>query len=358
MTKVDTTIFSNTTGKYCLPTNGLKASNTKLTPMSNVKGYVSYITDDANDCVVITGANEGHDTIILQRCDFDGECDTVKIAINVVKKLTTTTETVFHSIKIGKDSTYCVKTNELKGTRFTLKNLCERNTSNSVSFSINGTCVAYTADLMGSDTACLLVCDELGGCDTTKLVVYVINERQTLPAPVAVNDRATTTKAAKVNITPIMNDTVFGLPSEIIILTNPKGGSVYFDETSKIVTYQPEGTECVGVDTFSYALVTMGGRDTAFIRVEVMCDEVVIFSGFSPNDDGVNDNFTILGLEKYPNNKLIVFNRGGNQVYAADSYKNDWNAVTDGIPVLDGTYFYVLDLGNGKKLSGYVQIHR
>ena len=358
MTLKDTTIYINTTGKYCLPTNGLLASSTKLTPISNVKGYVSYVTDDATDCVVITGASEGRDTISIQRCDFDGECDTVKIAITVVKKPAITTETVFHSLKVGRDSSYCVKTDELKGTRFTLRNLCAINATNNVSFTINGTCVTYRTDNMGVDTACLLVCDELGTCDTTKLIVYVINERQTLPAPVAVNDRATTAKATKVNITPIVNDTVFGLPSEIIILTQPKSGSIYYDETTKIVTYQPQSIECVGLDTFSYALVTMGGRDTAYIKVEVMCDEVVVFSGFSPNEDGVNDNFTVLGLEKYPNNKLFIFNRSGNQVYTSDNYKNDWNAVTDGVTIPDGTYFYVLDLGNGKKLSGYVQIHR
>jgi gliding motility-associated-like protein len=354
----DTTINLNTTAKYCLPTNGLVATNTKLTPLKNVKGYISYISDDATDCVVITGANEGRDTIVLQRCDVEGECDTIKIAVNVVKKITTATENIFHSIRVGKDSTYCVKTNELKGTRFTLRNICERNASNNVSFFINGTCVSYSADNMGTDTACLVVCDELGGCDTTRLIVYVINERQTLPSPVAVNDRATTAKATKVNITPIVNDTVFGLPSDIVILTQPKSGTISFDEESKIVTYIPQSGECVGVDTFSYALVTMGGRDTAYIKVEVMCDEVVVFSGFSPNEDGVNDNFTILGLEKYPNNKLFVFNRFGNQVYTSDNYKNNWNAVTEGVIVPDGTYFYVLDLGNGKKLSGYVQIHR
>jgi gliding motility-associated-like protein len=354
----DTLVYLDETVKFCLPSMGLLPTSTRLTPVRNVKGYINYVTDDATDCVIITGANEGRDTVALQRCDFDGECDTIKIAVLVIKRPTTTIATIYRTIKMGLDSTYCVNTSRLKGTRFTVKNICENNSTNNVNFIIQGTCVKYLADNMGIDTACLVTCDELGVCDTVRLVVYVINERQKMPTPVAVNDNATTAKATKVNITPILNDTVFNMPAEIIILTQPKGGTIQYDPETKIVTYYPEGPECVGVDTFTYALVTIGGRDTAYIKVEVMCDEVVVFSGFSPNNDGVNDKFTVLGLEKYPNNKLFVFNRFGNQVFSADNYQNQWDGTQDGVSAPDGTYFYVLDLGNGKKMSGYVQIHR
>ena len=359
MTIKDTTVYVNETSKYCLPTNGVLASNTSIATVCNVKGYINFVVDDKSDCVSITGASVGRDTICLQRCDFDGECDTVKIAVNVLKRTAITTETVFHSIKVGKDSTYCVKTNELSGKRFIVKNICEPNTSNNVNFIINGLCVTYMADNQGIDTACLVVSDEFGNSDTTRLIVYVIQERQALPTPIAIRDRATTAKGTQVIIKPMDNDSIFGLPSNIIVLTQPTNGQLSFDPATNNVVYSPtKATDCINRDSFRYAVVNAGGKDTAEVAVEILCDEIVVFSGFSPNGDGVNDNFTILGLEKYPNNKIFIFNQRGNQVFTADNYQNNWNGISDGLAVPDGTYFWILDLGNGKKQSGYVQIHR
>jgi gliding motility-associated-like protein len=359
MTIKDTTIFVNETGKFCLPTNGLMASNTQITTVCNTKGYVNYVVDDNSDCLVLTGANVGKDTICLQRCDFDGECDTVKVAVTVLRRKSITSETVFHSTTVGKDSTYCVNTSELSGKKFTLKNVCDPNTTDNVSFIINSTCVTYFATRSGVDTACLVVSDELGNSDTTRLIVYVIQEREALPTPIAIRDRATTAKGTSVIIKPMDNDSLFGLPSNIIVLTQPTAGRLSFDPATNNVVYSPmAGSDCVNRDSFRYAVINRGGKDTAEVAVEVLCDEIVVFSGFSPNGDGTNDTFTILGLEKYPNNQLFVFSQRGNQVFTATNYKSDWNATQDGVSIPDGTYFWILDLGNGKKQSGYVQIHR
>lgn len=74
--------------------------------------------------------------------------------------------------------------------------------------------------------------------------------------------------------------------------------------------------------------------------------------GFSPNSDGTNDLYVIRGIQYYPNNKLVIYNRWGNEVFKASPYTNTWDGKTsmglqvggDQLPV--GTYFYVLDLGN------------
>jgi gliding motility-associated-like protein len=85
---------------------------------------------------------------------------------------------------------------------------------------------------------------------------------------------------------------------------------------------------------------------------------------FSPNGDGKNDTWEIKGLENYPNNNVTVFNRWGDQVFKAEPYKNDWDGTNTGdksilgkgaLPA--GTYYFILDLGNGDKpITGYVQI--
>ncbi|MEO0311965.1 MAG: hypothetical protein RIQ89_1622, partial [Bacteroidota bacterium] len=91
---------------------------------------------------------------------------------------------------------------------------------------------------------------------------------------------------------------------------------------------------------------------TDSVRIEV-CDELIIPNGFSPDGDGVNDVFEIVGIERYPNNNLKIFNRWGNLVFEQDGYSNTWNGVvnTKGIVVGEkvpaATYYYILDLGDG-----------
>jgi gliding motility-associated-like protein/uncharacterized repeat protein (TIGR01451 family) len=98
--------------------------------------------------------------------------------------------------------------------------------------------------------------------------------------------------------------------------------------------------------------------------VEVITD-VEIPEGFSPNGDGINENFIILGIEAYPNNQILILNRWGNKVFDAKPYNNEWSGKNmygigvggDDLP--EGTYFYILDLGNGSKpIKGYIYLKR
>ncbi|MEO9501226.1 gliding motility-associated C-terminal domain-containing protein [Nonlabens ulvanivorans] len=78
--------------------------------------------------------------------------------------------------------------------------------------------------------------------------------------------------------------------------------------------------------------------------------EIVFPEGFSPNNDGINDTFSIPGLaEQYNNFNLQIFNRNGSVVYetSASNYEefagipNKGALAGDGLlPV--GTYFYVI----------------
>ena len=97
------------------------------------------------------------------------------------------------------------------------------------------------------------------------------------------------------------------------------------------------------------------------------CDKVDfnIPEGFSPNGDGINDLFVIRGNENYPDNKIVIFNRWGDKVYEASPYQNTWNGKAtmglrvggDELPI--GTYFYLLDLGNGSNIiKGTIYLNR
>ena len=74
---------------------------------------------------------------------------------------------------------------------------------------------------------------------------------------------------------------------------------------------------------------------------------------FTPTGDGIFDTWEIPGANKFPTNKLTVFNRWGNVVLDQSAYKNDW----DGGDLPSGTYYYRYDEGSGKPiLSGTITI--
>jgi len=79
---------------------------------------------------------------------------------------------------------------------------------------------------------------------------------------------------------------------------------------------------------------------------------------FTPNGDGVNDRFEIRGLELYPENRLVIFNRWGNEVYSAKTYTNNW----DGADLREGTYYYIFELrlhtGHWQTFKGFVTVLR
>ena len=85
-----------------------------------------------------------------------------------------------------------------------------------------------------------------------------------------------------------------------------------------------------------------------------------IYNAVSPNGDGKHDVFEIKGIEQeiYKNNKVEIFNRWGDRVYKQSGYNNK-DIAFDGGTLPDGTYYYVLDLGNDRKLlSGFLLLSR
>ncbi len=136
-----------------------------------------------------------------------------------------------------------------------------------------------------------------------------------------------------------------------------------------------EGDVLVNGTTY-YA--SYGTPDTceSFERLEVTVDlsqcpeqdDILIPDGFSPNNDGVNDAFTIRNLRAlYPNFKLEIYNRYGNLLYTGNNFVPDWNGTaTEGgvkmggnqVPV--GVYFYILEFNDGirKAVQGRVYLSR
>jgi gliding motility-associated-like protein len=153
-----------------------------------------------------------------------------------------------------------------------------------------------------------------------------------------------------------------------LTVTNVTSGSgqASIDQDGNI-SYVNNPEDFCGMDTLTYVVCdNFGACDTAQIFINVECPiGLIIPEAFSPNGDGVNDNLVILGLDDYPNNNLSIFNRYGHKVFEANNYLNDWDGTSEsgltiGSGVLTkGTYFYILDLGNGEKIiKGFFYLNK
>jgi uncharacterized repeat protein (TIGR01451 family)/gliding motility-associated-like protein len=105
-------------------------------------------------------------------------------------------------------------------------------------------------------------------------------------------------------------------------------------------------------------------NNTYIDQTPVTTPELFIPDVFSPNNDGVNDRWIIRGLDRYPNNKVVIINRWGNRVFEAAPYNNDWDGTNQFSPTVGGnelpigTYYYILDLGSDDVRRGFIYLTR
>lgn len=183
----------------------------------------------------------------------------------------------------------------------------------------------------------------------------------------AVTDAVTTLKDTPVDILLLANDIIRGIVGntsglqQLTLLSSPPNGTVNYDDLLGIVTYTPNNGFC-GIDTFSYQITDIAGLvSQTQVRVTVICDKVLVYTGISPNGDNKNDYWHIVGIEQFPANEVRVFNRWGNLVFEQKGYSNQnaWDGTWNGKDLPDGAYFYMIDLGDGSELlSGYLQLMR
>jgi gliding motility-associated-like protein/uncharacterized repeat protein (TIGR01451 family) len=109
-----------------------------------------------------------------------------------------------------------------------------------------------------------------------------------------------------------------------------------------------------------------GEPDDPTITLLDVSQELEIFNEISPNGDGVNESFVIEGLQNFPDNVLRIYNRWGNLVFEQANYQNNFEGTSNGRATVDrnnklpiGTYYYILDLGNGNEArAGWLYINR
>lgn len=143
------------------------------------------------------------------------------------------------------------------------------------------------------------------------------------------------------------------------IITHTSGGTEPYYYQWSTGSTDPEITKIT--DGFYYLTITDFNDCLFDYEIELIEAEycVIIHNTITPNGDGKNDVWIIENIEEFPLSKVWIFNRNGNQVYHQTGYNNDWNGKFKENDLPEGTYYYLLDLGNGKDVhKGHLTIIR
>lgn len=189
----------------------------------------------------------------------------------------------------------------------------------------------------------------------------------------AMDDNACKTQSV-VSLSQALSTLVTSISSSLQPNCSEANGNIYSKTVGGVAPYQYQWLQTNTINGYidfisegTYTLLvtdSYGCVDT--LVANLTCLLPISFPNFfSPNADGKNDAFEIKGIERYPNNKVTIYNRWGNLIYSKTNYQNDWNGSSnvsnstgkERLP--SSTYFIVVDLGeetNQKPYTGYVEL--
>ena len=74
-------------------------------------------------------------------------------------------------------------------------------------------------------------------------------------------------------------------------------------------------------------------------------------NAFTPDGDGLNDNFRIVGLppENITQFNMQIYNRWGQMVFSTNNIREAWDGTTKGEVCSEGLYVWIIYYENNKK---------
>ncbi len=205
-------------------------------------------------------------------------CDST---INLEVTVELASETITDTILLNDPQEYCFDTSIFQEVA-SIENVCPEDGGNAINFALDAAtnCVTYTATSPGVESACIVLCDALGNCDTTYFVISGFNNFLD-----AVDDYDSTAYNQTANIAVLENDW-FGYTADgyedlvytLSVVAQPSFGTAIV-ETDNTISFEPDLTACDQEDQFQYAICNQLGCDTAtvFLYLEDtddLCDAV------------------------------------------------------------------------------------
>lgn len=109
-----------------------------------------------------------------------------------------------------------------------------------------------------------------------------------------------------------------------------------------------DDNDCKGIDTMKI--------------IYLSSQSINVINAFSPNGDGINDEFKPFTSNCLIQYELLIFNRWGQKVFSTTNVNRGWNGLLNGKPLPTDVYYYIIKYktvtGLGETKSGYITLLR
>ncbi|VAW47221.1 hypothetical protein MNBD_GAMMA03-2058 [hydrothermal vent metagenome] len=127
------------------------------------------------------------------------------------------------------------------------------------------------------------------------------------------------------------------------INTNPLSPNLEL-RTIEIVLYD--------ADTMSTSYLRQVEFENTFVELDIP-------TGFTPNDDQVNDTWNIENIERYEDTRVSVYSRTGQLLFESLGYQQEWDGVYNGEILPPGPYYFVITINKFQRnYTGTITILR
>jgi gliding motility-associated-like protein len=145
--------------------------------------------------------------------------------------------------------------------------------------------------------------------------------------------------------------------------TSTSGLAVLF-ESGDISLATVEGDQLTGVSKGTVQIRAYNSGDQNYFPAEIFAP-VEIYSThknimylFTPNNDGFNDYWELPNLPIWGKCDVKVYSRLGKMVFSDPDYNNLWDGRSDGNPLPEGAYYFIIKTENAGTVTGTVNIVR
>ncbi|TDS20875.1 gliding motility-associated-like protein [Maribacter caenipelagi] len=107
------------------------------------------------------------------------------------------------------------------------------------------------------------------------------------------------------------------------------------------------------------------GKHTVFVRdleeCRVLSEEILGIGYqrfFTPNGDGNNEYWNIIGGELYPESQLFIYDRYGKLLKQINSTSRGWDGLYNGVSLPESDYWFKYTYGNNEVITGHFTLKR
>ena len=167
----------------------------------------------------------------------------------------------------------------------------------------------------------------------------------------------TATQAIVVHPNPVITD-IFTTGRAATILYDQQSGTAPF--TFKIGNTVYQHNELFDLPIGEYRVEIQNAEGCKSFRMfTIVPTPIIPDKFFSPNNDGVNDRWNVVGIEVYPNADIQIFDRFGKQMIRYKGSDLGWDGNYLGNPMPTTDYWYIIYVAEiNETLSGHFTLKR